>query len=70
MKKFFIILSCVFFINAILDTENIDLEIERIGENSVKISWSINYEDYDEIVLKISCNKEEYNKIKNKLNLS
>jgi len=53
VKKFFIILSCVFFINAILDTENIDLEIERIGENSVKISWSINYEDYDEIVLEV-----------------
>ena len=53
MKKFFIILSCVFFINAILDTENIDLEIERIGENSVKISWSINYEEYDQIVLEV-----------------
>jgi len=53
VKKFFIILSCVFFINAILDTENIDLEIERIGENSVKISWSINYEEYDQIVLEV-----------------
>ena len=39
MKKYFIILACVFFINATLDNENIDLEIERIGENSVKISW-------------------------------
>ena len=53
MKKFFIVLSCVFFINATLDNENIDLEIERIGENSVKISWSINYEEYDEIVLEV-----------------
>jgi len=53
MKKYFIILSCAFFINATLDNENIDLEIERIGENSVKISWSINYEDYDEIVLEV-----------------
>ena len=53
MKKFFIVLSCAFFINATLDNENIDLEIERIGENSVKISWSINYEEYDEIVLEV-----------------
>ena len=53
MKKYFIILACVFFINATLDNENIDLEIERIGENSVKISWSINYEEYDEIVLEV-----------------
>ncbi len=53
MKKYFIILSCAFFINATLDNENIDLEIERIGENSVKISWSINYEEYDEIVLEV-----------------
>ena len=53
MKKLFIVLSCAFFINATLDNENIDLEIERIGENSVKISWSINYEEYDEIVLEV-----------------
>ena len=53
MKKFFIIISCVFFINAILDSENIELEIERLGENSVKISWSINYEEYDRIVLEV-----------------
>ncbi len=53
MKKYFIILACVFFINATLDNENIDLEIERIGENSVKISWSINYEEYDKIVLEV-----------------
>ena len=53
MKKYFIILSCAFFINATLDNENIDLEIERIGENSVKISWSINYEEYDKIVLEV-----------------
>ena len=50
MKKFFIILSCVFFINSILDSENIELDIERLGENSVQISWSINYEEYDRIV--------------------
>ena len=46
MKKFFIILSCVLFVNSILDTENIELDIERLGENSVKISWSIKYEEY------------------------
>ena len=53
MKKFFIILSCVFFINSILDSENIELDIERLGENSVQISWSINYEEYDRIVLEV-----------------
>ena len=53
MKKFFIILSCVFFINSTLDSENIELDIERLGENSVQISWSINYEEYDRIVLEV-----------------
>ena len=53
MKKFFIILSCVFFINSTLDSENIELDIERLGENSVQISWSINYDEYDRIVLEV-----------------
>ncbi len=41
MKKLFVIISCVFFINATLDSENIELEIERLGENSVRITWLI-----------------------------
>ena len=53
MKKFFLIILCFFFINATLDAENIELDIERLGENSVKISWSINYEEYDKIVLEV-----------------
>ena len=53
MKKFFLIILCFFFINSTLDTENIELDIERLGENSVKISWSINYEEYDRIVLEV-----------------
>ena len=53
MKKFFLIILCFFFINATLDTENIELDIDRLGENSVKISWSINYEEYDRIVLEV-----------------
>ena len=53
MKKFFLIILCFLFINATLDTENIELDIDRLGENSVKISWSINYEEYDRIVLEV-----------------
>ena len=53
MKKFFLIILCFFFINSTLDTQNIELDIERLGENSVKISWSINYEEYDKIVLEV-----------------
>ena len=40
--------------------------ISFIYENSTVLKRE---DDYDEIVLKISCNKEEYSKIKNKLNL-
>jgi len=40
--------------------------ISFIYENSTVLKRE---DDYDEIVLKISCNKEEYKKIKNKLNL-
>ena len=53
MKKFFLFISCLFFVNATLDSENIELDIERLGENSVKITWSINYEEYDRIVLEV-----------------
>ena len=64
MKKFFIILSCVFFINSTLDSENIELDIERLGENSVQISWSINYDEYDRIVLEVlNQNNSERNEI-------
>ena len=41
--------------------------ISFIYENSTVLKRE---DDYDEIVLKISCNKEEYNKINNKLNQS
>ena len=53
MKNFFVIISCLLFINATLDSENIELDIDRLGENSLKITWSINYEEYDRIVLEV-----------------
>ncbi len=53
MKKFFLFISCLFFVNATLDSENIELDIERLGENSVRITWEINYEEYDRIVLEV-----------------
>ena len=37
----------------LLTPENIELDIERLGENSVQISWSINYDEYDRIVLEV-----------------
>ena len=60
MKKFFIILSCILFVNSILDTENIELDIERLGENSVKISWSIKYEEYDRITYRSQLQIEQH----------
>ena len=59
MKKNLIFLSFLLFFNAsffnpILDTKNIEIQIDRLEDENIKISWSINYENYDDIVIEIS----------------
>ena len=42
------------FFNPTLDTENIELDIKRLENEKILVEWSINFEDYDGIVLQIS----------------
>ena len=55
MKKNLIILSFLLFFNAsffnpILDTQNIQIDVTRLEGENIKISWAINYENYDDDV--------------------
>ena len=42
------------FFNPTLDTENIKLDIKRLENEKILVEWSVNLEDYDDIVLQIS----------------
>ena len=59
MKKSLIFLLFLLFFNGsffnpTLDTENITLDLKRLENEKILIEWSINFEDYDDIVLQIS----------------
>ena len=63
MKKNLIFLSFFLFFNAsffnpILDTQNIDINLTRLEGENIRISWAINYQDYDDIVIEISHKNE------------
>ena len=63
MKKNLIFLSFFLFFNAsffnpILDTENIDINLTRLEDENIRISWAVNYQDYDDIVIEISHKNE------------
>ena len=67
MKKILIFLSFFLFFNAsffnpILDTNNIEIEINRLVGEDISITWSVNYDTYDYIVMEISHrnNDEKY----------
>ena len=70
MKKSLIFLLFLLFFNGsfftpTLDTENIKLDIKRLENEKILVEWSINFEDYDDIVLQISHD----NNIETSLNL-
>ena len=59
MKKSLIFLLFLLFFNGsfftpTLDTENIKLDIKRLENEKILVEWSINFEEYDDIVLQIS----------------
>ena len=56
MKKLLIIFSFFLFFNASLDESNIDIKLITIDSQTFEISWSVNIEDYDEILLEINNN--------------
>ena len=54
MKKFLILISFFLFFNASLDESDIDIELNLVDAETFEVSWSINIEDYDQIILKIN----------------
>jgi hypothetical protein len=56
MKKLLIIFSFLFFFNATLDESNIDIELSTVDSTTFEISWSVNIQDYEELILEINNN--------------
>ena len=56
MKKLLIIFSFCLFFNATLDESNIDIELSIADTKTFEISWSVNIQDYEELILKINHN--------------
>ena len=54
MKKFLIFFSFLLFFNASLDESNIDIELNLVDAETFEVSWSVNIEDYDQIILEIN----------------
>ena len=38
---------------ATVDEDNLVLDLERLEDESIKVSWNVNYEDYDTIILEV-----------------
>ena len=56
MKKLLIIFSFFLFFNASLDESNIEIELSIVDSNTFEISWSVNIQDYEELILEINHN--------------
>ena len=54
MKKFLILISFFLFFNASLDESNIDIELNLVDTETFEVSWTVNIEDYDQIILEIN----------------
>ena len=54
MKKLLILFSFFLFFNASLDKSNIDIKLITIDSQTFEVSWSVNIQDYDEIILEIN----------------
>tara|TARA_B100002019_G_scaffold278702_1_gene279820 strand:+ start:266 stop:478 length:213 start_codon:yes stop_codon:yes gene_type:complete len=46
-------LCCFFLIFSTVDEDNISIEVDRLEDESIEVSWLIQYEDYDKIFLEI-----------------
>ena len=53
-------LCCFFLIFSTVDEDNISIEVDRLEDESIKVSWLIQYEDYDQIFLEIQHLENNY----------
>ena len=52
-SKLFFIICSFFLIFATVDEDNLVLELERLENETITVSWNVNYEDYDTIILEV-----------------
>ena len=48
IKNYFLIML-FFLIFSTVDEDNISIEVDRLNDESIEVSWLIQYEDYDQI---------------------
>ena len=53
-------LCCFFLIFSTVDEDNISIEVDRLEDESIEVSWLIQYEDYDQIFLEIQHLENNY----------
>tara|TARA_B100001121_G_scaffold51640_1_gene45088 strand:+ start:375 stop:1820 length:1446 start_codon:yes stop_codon:yes gene_type:complete len=53
-KNYLLLLCCLFLIFSTTDSENIDLELERVDQENINLSWNVSFEDFDTILLKVN----------------
>ena len=57
-KKFLLLFFCLFLIFSTTDSENIDLELERVDQENINLSWNVSFEDFDTILLEVNHSNE------------
>ena len=53
-------LCCFFLIFSTVDEDNISIEVDRLEDESIEVSWLVQYEDYDQIFLEIQHLESNY----------
>ena len=57
-KKYLLLFCCLFLIFSTNDSENIDLELERVDQENINLSWNVSFEDFDTILLEVNHSDE------------
>ena len=57
-KKYLLLFCCLFLIFSTTDSENIDLELERVDQENINLSWNVSFEDFDTILLEVNHSNE------------
>ena len=57
-KKYLLLFCCLFLIFSTTDSENIDLELERVDQEDINLSWNVSFEDFDTILLEVNHSNE------------
>ena len=57
-KKYLLLFCCLFLIFSTNDSENIDLELERVDQENINLSWNVSFEDFDTILLEVNHSNE------------